>query len=813
MAMARRKNIFAIAAVLMVALTAIAPLVAAVPTIPKHNGLPEFQGSGGGTQPSYQSGSGSDLDMYLYFHKTTTSGAQYVLNTVGGSSGGDVFPSTKSVTFKLQDPLTKNLKVFGHEVDTTHKGFWLDLQVYSAPPAQVTIEILDNDYVVANKTQLVTGSQTRWSIPFVGGADYYTFLKGDKIGVRITAATTTVTYRAGDKLYILCDPTTLSGDTYNSLGVKTKNFYPYDVLDNRDVIVKGKIDDVWGATDVSSVIVTISSPSGSVLSNATANIEGLNYTYNWNYSTGLTPGPYQAKVTAIDQQAHSFNISIPFSMMAAGVRLDSPQAQESGIIQGAAEKGGCMDYTLSVLNKGGATTNFALSQASQDISGWTLSLTPSQTGNINPGESKIVSAKVCADDSVEEGTYSTFYVQAQATSDPSAKDTIQIMTTASPKINLVLKWDDAEGCNNLVNTGGSAQCGFTVQNTGLQTLNVTLKLTTEKGAPDWTVKVVPSSIMNTRLQLTSMSSVQGTLNMTAPKDPSKQNKSIVDIEASVTDIPQPLTKSITATTIMSTGINVEIIGDQRINIDSDKTAQFFVLVSNTDPNTAHTITMTTSQPSGWTVDFVASNKVFALNPQESQTLTLKITPVANAAAGVSNIDITGKYQDNQNTWDKVTLQVNINEKHSLALTVTPVSTTVGANAGATFTVSIQNNGNTQESSAQLQVIKKSGDLKAEVEIDDNVTSIKSVTIPKGSTKTFKVTITPASDARHKDSATYEITIISSADKKITSSKTVTVKLEKNTTELFMETMKDWQMWILIILTLVVVVFYAMVVRR
>gem|GEM_PF-5434690 len=809
--MARRENIFAIAAVLMVTLTAIAPLVAAVPAIMKHKDLPIFQGSGGTTQPSYQSGSGTDLDIYLYFHKTTTSGAQYALTTTGGSSGGDVFPSKKTVTFKLLDPLTKNLKALGHEVDSTHKGFWLDLQVNSVPSAQVTIEVLDNDYVVANKTQLVTGQQTRWSIPFVGGVDYYTFLKGDKIGVRITAASTTVTYRSGDKLYVLCDLSTVSGETYNSMGVKSKNFYPYDVQDNRDVVVKGKIDDAWGAGDISSVIVTISSPGGSVITNGTANVDGLNYTYDWNYSTGLSPGPYMAKVTAIDQQSNSFNDSIEFSMMAAGVRLDSPQAQESGIVQGAAEKGGCMDYTLSVTNIGGAASSFALSQASQDISGWTLSLTPSQTPVVNPGESTIVSAKVCADESVEEGTYSTYYVQAQATSDPSAKDSIQIMTTASPKINLVLKWDDSEGCSKLVNTGGATNCGFTVQNTGLQTLNVTLKLTVEKGSPDWTVKVVPSTIMNTKLQLTSMASVPGTLNITAPKDPSKQNKSIVDIEADA-DVSPPISKTITATTIMSTGINVEIIGDQRINIDSDKTAQFFVLVSNTDPNTAHTITMTTNQPAGWTVDFVASNKVFSLNAQESQTLTLKITPVANAAAGVSNIDITGKYQDNPNTWDKVTLQVSINAKHSLSLTVTPTSTNVGANAGATFTVSVQNNGNIDESSATLLVTKKSGDLKAEVRIEDNVTNLKSVIIPRGQTKTFTVKITPASDAKHKESGTYEIKIQSSVVT-VTSSKTVTVKLIKNTTELLSETMKDWQMWILIILMVVVVAFYGMVVRR
>ena len=812
MAMARRENIFAIAAVLMVTLTAIAPLVAAVPAITNHKDLPVFQGSGSPSQPSYQSGSGSDLDIYLYFHKTTTTGAQNVLNTQGGSSGVDVFPlAKKSVTFKLQDPLTRSLIVYGHELDTTHKGFLLDLSVQSAS-TQVTIEVLDNDFVVANKTQLVNGQQIRWSIPFVGGVSFVTFAKGDKLAVRITAATTTVTYRTGDKLYVLCDPLTLAGDTYNSQGIKTKNFYPYDIQDNRNVVVKGKIDDAWGSSDISSVAVVITSTSNSVVSNGTATIDGLNYTYDWNY-TPVAAGPYQVKVTATDQQANAYNTSLTFSMMAAGVRIDSPQAQESGIVSGAAEKGGCMDYTLSITNIGGSPTTFTISQTSQDVPGWTLTLNPTQTSSINPGESAVVSAKVCADDSVDEGTYSTYYVQAQATSDPAAKDTIEIMTTAAPKIDLVLKWDDVAGCNKLLNTGGATNCAFTLQNTGLQTLNVSMKMIVEKGSPDWAVKVVPSSIMNTRLVLTAGASVSGTLNITAPKDPSKQNKSIVDIEADVLDQTTPLTKTISATTIMSTGINVEIFGEQRIPIDSDKTAQFSVRVTNTDPNTAHTIVMTTSPPAGWTVEFVASNSVFSLNPTESQTLTLKVTPVANAAAGVTNIDVQGKYQDNPNTWDKVTLQVSINEKHSLTLTVTPLSTTVGPGSGATFTVSIQNGGNTDEKSATLLVAKKTGNLKADVSINDNKTTIKSVIIPRGQTVKFMVTITPASNAKHKDSGTYNIMVKSGAVLSVTSSKDVSVQLTKNTTQLLQETLADWQMWILIILTLVVVGFYAMVARR
>jgi len=810
--MARRANVIAIMATLVVVLTAVAPLVTALPTMRKTGGAPTWQASGGSDQPSYQSyDSGTNKDIYLYFHTTTSSGARYVLNTQGGSTGTDTITSTKPKTFTLQEALTKNLKVWGHEVDTTHKGFWLDLTVIPTVSVTVTVEILDNDKVVGNKTQLVTQPSNRWNIPFVVDGDSYIFMKGDRIIVRIsTTGTGGIAANYGSsKLWVLCDPVSLNGDSYNINGAKAKTFQPNAPQDERHVIIRGVIDDAWGASDVQSTHVAIKSPSGSTLINATAKMDGLNYTYDWNYSANEPPGSYNALVSMLDQQNNANNITIDFSMATYGVRLDSPQAQD-GVVQGAAEKGGCTDYTVTVLNTGAIGTTYSMTQTSADVGGWALTMSPSSTGTVNPGESKMVTVHVCADDSVEEGTISTFYIQAQATTDPGAKDSLQIITTASPKIDLTIKWVTGT-CSNLVNTGGNVSCDFVVANTGLQSLNVSVKMTMEKGSPDWSARVSPSSVLG-NYKLQPSQSVAGILSITAPKDPSKPNQTIINIQAEVTDIQPPLTKVITATILMSTGINIEVVGDQSVKINSDGAAEFFILVTNTDPLNEHTITMSTAPPSAWGVTFEASNSVFSLNAQETQTIKLKVTPSSSASAGPYNIEVTGKYQDNPSTWDKVVLQVVINENHQLTLKVAPASIEVGANEDAIFNITITNNGNVNENSATLTVNWKSGDdLKAEYTICNVNKNIKTVSIAIHGTLTCTVKITPSANAKHKDAGTYSITVTGSSG--TTSTQQVTVKVMKNTTQLLMETMKDWQMIVLIALTVIVCVFYAVVARR
>jgi uncharacterized membrane protein len=604
----------------------------------------------------------------------------------------------------------------------------------------------------------------------------------------------------------------LTGDIYNVHGVKDKTFEPNDVPDERHVIIKGKVNDAWGADDIASVFVNIMAPGGTSILNASATMDGMNYTYDWNYSGGLEAGTYGVLVTMQDMQGHYYELSLDFTMSTYGVHLDSPQAEEAKLVTGSVERGGCMEYTVSVLNTGAAPTSYTMSQSSSDVSGWSLSITPSQTGTVQPGESKVVSVDVCADDDVEEGTRAIFYVQAVASGDPTAKDSIQIITTAVPKINLSLQWTtEGNSCSNLVNTGGNVSCTFEMKNSGLTNLNVSLSMDIQKGSPDWTATVSPSSILSGNMQLVPEQVIGGTLSIQAPDDPSMINESIILIEAAANDIEPPLKKTITASTIMSTGISLEVVGGDSKSIDSDEDAEFFIIVSNTDPNNDHTISMSTSPPSGWSVDFVASSKSFSLNAQESRTVNIKVSPTANAPAGTYNLDITGMYQDNPQVWDKVELEVKIKERHELELTVAPLEKEVGADESASFTVTVRNLGNVEERSAHLVVTDIGGDLKASIEINNNNSASMSASIPRGGTSTFTITITPKDEAVHKDKGTWKIEIkgVGGAG----DSKTVKVELVKDTEDLFMEIMEDPQMWVLIVLFIVVLIFFAMVKRR
>jgi len=808
--MVRRKALFALAVTSVFLLSALGPLTAALPVLGKED-QKLWQSQGSEDPPEYQEGD-DYKDIFLYFHRTSGT-EQYVLDTQGGSNGVDIMPNAQSVTFRLVDPLTKNLMVLGHEIDATHKGFWLDLGVSAVPSATVTIEVLDGAMVVANTSREITGSFSRWNVPFLSGQDSYTFLKGNEIGVRIsTTGSTTITYGSNDKLWVLCDPISLTGDTYNSNGVKAKTFYPNAIEEERHVMIRGKVNDAWGPSDIADVFVDIRDPTGASVVNATAELDGLNYTYDWNYTGGRQAGSYQAVVTMHDQQNNAYEIRIDFTMATYGVHLDSPAAQDAGIISGSVEVGGCMEYTVSVLNTGASATSYTISQSSSDVSGWTLSVTPSQTGTVQPGESVLVEVRVCAEDSVEEGTQAVFYVQAVATADPTAKDTIQMITNAVPKINLTLLWTTISNtCSNLVNTGGTVNCSFELKNSGLETLNISMNMNMQKGSPDWTASVSPSSIISNNLVLHPDQAIGGTLTITAPDDPSMINETIINIHAQTTDIEPPLTKTLTAKTVMSTGIDIVVQGDDTRKIDSDKTAEFYIMVYNTDPNNEHTIILTAVSPSGWKVEFKAGTASFSLNAQESQRVTVEVDPDDNDPARSYAIEITGKYQDNPQTWDKVDLNVEIKENHAIEMTVTPADETIGAGETAEFRVVITNKGNVDEKSLYLTVLSTDDDFKSTISIDSNSSHDKTVNIARGQSETIIVKVEPKDDMKHLDEGAFQIKAKSAHGETVT--KSVTVKVEKDLPDRIPDVLKDIYIMMLIVLTIVVIVLYGMASKK
>jgi uncharacterized membrane protein len=787
-------------------LSALAPLAAAFPLLGTESSSP-WQGQT--DEPQYQDGQETYNDIYLYFHRTASGGGQYVLNTQGGSNGVDILPSAETVTFRLESPLTKSLLVEGHEVSPTQKGFWLDLSVNAVPSATVTIEVLDEDTAIANETRTIS-SESRWTIPFIGSVTSYTFQSGHRIGLRITTTgSTTINYGDGGKLWVLCDPVSLSADTYNAAGLKVKTFYPNDIGENRHVVVRGKIMDAWGADDIASVFVDIMDPGGMSIVNTTAEITGMNFTYDWNYSQGQQAGTYSVLVSMNDQQGNPYSTTTDFTMATYGVYLDSPQSEEAGIITGSVEVDGCIEYTVSVLNIGAVGTSYTVSQSTSDVDGWTLTVVPSQTGTVQPGESVLVTVKVCADDSVEEGTGSVFWVQAVAVADPTAKDTIQVITSAVPKIHLTIAWTTASNsCTSLVPTGGSVNCSFEVKNSGLESLNVTISDEMQKGAPDWTWSVTPASIMNTNLVMHPEQTVAGTLNIIAPSDPSSINETIIDLSARTSDVDPPLRKSITAKVVMSTGINLELMTADTVTVDvSDKSktkyANFEILVTNTDPNNDHTIVMSAVEPPQWEVEFMAGNSVFSLRPDESLRVTVKVTPHEDAISKTHPVEITGMYQDNPQTWDQVDVNVAISAFHDLAISSDYDKLEVGFDEDAEFEITVTNNGNVDEKSVFITVRSGDDDFKASVSVGNGTDLV--LNIDRGKSETFTVKIKPKEEMKHKDKG--EFTVQAKPTQGNTVQTTVKVQLDMEMQDRIPALFRDAYIPILIVLFIVVLVLF------
>jgi uncharacterized membrane protein len=211
------------------------------------------------------------------------------------------------------------------------------------------------------------------------------------------------------------------------------------------------------------------------------------------------------------------------------------------------------------------------------------------------------------------------------------------------------------------------------------------------------------------------------------------------------------------------------------------------------------------------VDFKAGTGSFSLMPQESQRVTVEVDPDDDAAAQTFTIEVTGKYQDNFQTWDKVDLKVEVNERHSLEMTVTPAEEAVGADESAEFRVTITNKGNVDEKSLYITVLSSDDDFKAEISIDGNSSNDKTLNIDRGQSETFTVKIKPKSEMRHLDEGAYTIKAKSAAGDTV--SKSVTVKVEKEPADRIPDLMTDIYVLMIIILTVVVLVVYGMASSR
>ena len=235
------------------------------------------------------------------------------------------------------------------------------------------------------------------------------------------------------------------------------------------------------------------------------------------------------------------------------------------------------------------------------------------------------------------------------------------------------------------------------------------------------------------------------------------------------------------------------------------------MVYNTDPNNEHTIVLSAVAPSGWKVDFKAGTQTFSLSAQESQRVTVEVDPDDNDPARSYSIEVTGRYQDNPQTWDRVDLNVEIKENHAIEMTVTPAEETVGAGETAEFTVVITNKGNVDENSLYLTVLSTNDDFKATISIDGNSSHDKTVNIARGQSETITVEVEPKDEMKHLDEGSFSIKAKSAQGDTVT--KSVNIKVEKELPDRIPDVLKDIYIMMLIVLTIVVLVLYGMASKR
>jgi uncharacterized membrane protein len=140
------------------------------------------------------------------------------------------------------------------------------------------------------------------------------------------------------------------------------------------------------------------------------------------------------------------------------------------------------------------------------------------------------------------------------------------------------------------------------------------------------------------------------------------------------------------------------------NLEGASDASFTYTVNlNNKTAEEQTYALRHGAPTGWTVQFTSGGQNVSsvvLEPNSSQSLTVKVTPAANATAETYSIPIEAS---NASTGDKLNLEASITGSYALQLT-TPdgrVSTSLTAGGSKTVDLVLTNTGTSELSDIQL----------------------------------------------------------------------------------------------------------------
>ncbi|MCB8954025.1 MAG: right-handed parallel beta-helix repeat-containing protein [Ardenticatenales bacterium] len=345
-------------------------------------------------------------------------------------------------------------------------------------------------------------------------------------------------------------------------------------------------------------------------------------------------------------------------------------SQTAGVAIGPAQSGvgipgGMIQYHHTLTNTGNGVDTFTLAAQDGNPADWNVSVSPAETGFVQPGASLPFTVTVVLPVDALSGTVHTVGIVAQA-HDPDASATLTDTTTAGVSSGLSLTPDN----ESTVMEPGPVVYAHTLTNLGNGADLVTLS---SESNPAWDVVVAPEEVL-----LPAFGSATILVTVTVPDGSGGTVHTALITAASSTP---GISATAVDTTTVTADLAVTLTPDNESTVEAGAVVSYAHVLQNAG-NLADSYTLSATSTAGWELAYDAGP--IALDPGESATVMLTVTVPADAAPGdmdaatltatsVSDTAIKASATDETTVAGGITPAPAVTLTPSYVLTVTPGS--------------------------------------------------------------------------------------------------------------------------------------------
>jgi uncharacterized membrane protein len=701
------------------------------------------------------------VGVKLYAQISTT---ETTLSTVQSSNR---YRASDDLTFESIE-LEETLVVMG--VDTgvgLNLGLKAQIGVQATLATEVTVSALDDGDAIASKTITVPSGETQydWEMPFTSDRDTYTFNRRHVISLRIEADRPVgIRTNSNSYLELFCeDHLSITVETRDVDDNRASTFFPNDLAENRHVFIEGDITNPFGSDDLTGVNISIRRPNGQyVVEDDPASVSpDLNYTYDWNYATGLPSGLYNINATGQDLQGNEFSSIGSFMMAEYGIRI-SAEDEEGGVVTGSTTPGSPAKYTLTILNIGGNRADIVMADG-DPLPLWQTSFSKTSF-NLDAGDDTDITFDVQPSSTLGGGNSSLYIVTATVNNDPSipkARDSLQVETFVRNEVDLTVLPVNPDP--KTIGVGGTVDHTFTIRNMGEFTTTVDLSKT---GVPTgWQAVFAGNRVVDNSIEdLRQMEIVDVVLKVTAPET-SDIMRATINVRFQSSDFPD-VYEDRTTVTNMVIGLRLNPTSPTNSTLDPGDNFNIWFDALNDDPTSEHVITFSVEQhDSNWPSNsFVFSpQSPVTIGADSRQPMSIETTVPASAVAGTFQFTVKGVVDGYSDVYDSFDYNIRINLRHELVVDLSPDVNKfkISTKEESIVYLTIINNGNVVES---INITIETSSSDVEVKMNDAMTSIiLNMPVAPSAEEEIKISFKAKDTASHKEVINVRIEVQAASD--------------------------------------------------